>query len=486
MPFNEDKLTVSSPTALLSPSFSTPLHELAEHAAKSAHFPKVSTLATVMGVYSNMLVNRGVTVEHDGVKFPAGLYMVVTGEPGTGKSLILNIAGRAAKSAYREINAKRATARRIAGRQIALIESQIAELDPFEKVEELEELESLLAGLVAEKQANCELILGLSDATPAATNQLALSSGGVVNYCSAEPDLFHNLFNSSGDKGADKSMLLHGFDGGETCTYRITRKGYRGVVTSGLICMAQPSALHELIKDQNDGRGVIERFLLVDEPQPPRVLTNQHEIPAAVLARWEQLARHTAGIYPLGTFTSPISLKMTKEDDLKVILVAQEVENQSHPGGRFSSSLMKSAGRKCRIQIAKLAAVLYMAKTQGDAPTPANDKPEQRVISSDCVTAAIAYWWGFIGMFEAIATDTETGGQAAVTEALRKMLIRKLAANKAYSLRDFVQDVSRQRPGHILKGYGRNEAMIGLLTQAEGLGWISRRGEEYLVSKRLD
>lgn len=327
----------------------TAMGRRAKDLAQMVEMPTDTVCLAGLGVISSMVAgSRAINRRGGYSKVPAGLYIAVEQPPSTGKSSIIDGFRNPILKHLIEANK----------RHVAQVKEAAKE-----------------AGEEEPKFVQC-LNLFQSNATPEAMEAIVDNNDGLFSIVGDEQAAIETLLGLTyGDKGSNNNgFILNGFAGELFNSARVTRKGFNGMLYGSITVMAQEGTARKIVQGSN-GQGVVERFLLWNEPnllgtrsRAFHELTTEEEYSQIasnlVKLTLEQYKKESGGLDNLA------SLNLT-EDGYKAIEALQsEVEPLLADDGRYSHPLLRGAAGKVDMQVMKIAATLHMADECLELATP--------------------------------------------------------------------------------------------------------------------
>lgn len=332
-----------------------PLGSLARAVALAIQLPEQSTFLNALGAVSTLAVYGYEVRNQYGSAKPTGLYVCVTQPPSSGKSPAHSSWHQPIREALKPINLKRQ-------REITRLKNRLKILqkkaDTPEMLEECEEL------YIAIQNAPQPIKIHLTDATPEAIDAKCLSvNNGVFTIASDEQPAFNTVLGSSyGDKSnkANKGALLQGWSGDHFNSLRMNRDTYEGTVKGAVNIFAQSGAIETLIAHAPAGDGLIERFLMLDEPD----LMGNRELDTHPMPNLTPYGHAVALMAERLTAEEPedgfTPLYFDEESRQIFTALRKRLEPKFKAGGDYESQSMKGYAGKIDAQAVKIAANLHL------------------------------------------------------------------------------------------------------------------------------
>lgn len=199
----------------------------------------------------------------------ANLYIVTAQPPSTGKSAINDFCFDPVFEAFREFNKKNGNERTKLEIEVKKLEKLLdgGKLEEYELMETIDRLEDK-----KNKLANVAFIRpSITNTTIEALERETGRQGGMFNIVSDEADSINVVMGAVyGDESksskANSELLLKGWDNGYISSSRIGRDGIEGRVRGTISVLAQPNSIDTILAAGASGRGLTERFFLLNEP----------------------------------------------------------------------------------------------------------------------------------------------------------------------------------------------------------------------------
>ena len=315
--------------------------------AQMVEMPTDTVCLAGLGVVSAMVAGARAVERNDYGRVPTGLYIAVEQPPSTGKSSIIN--------GFR-----------------SPILKHLIEANKRLVAEALEAAKD--AGEEEPKLVPC-LNLFQSNATPEAMEGIVANNNGLFSIVGDEQAAIDTLLGLTyGDGNNNNGLILNGFAVEYFNSARVTRKGFIGTPYGGVTVMAQEGTARKIVQG-SQGQGVVERFLLWNEPnllgsrsRAFHEITTEEEYSqiAKTLVRLsvEQYKKEGSGLDALP------SLKLTDDGYRAVHDFMRDLEPLLADDGRYSHPLLRGAAGKADMQVMKIAATLHMADECLELVTP--------------------------------------------------------------------------------------------------------------------
>lgn len=341
-------------------------------------FPRNSVLLHGLGIVSSAM-NMHFNYDYHGSEKAVNLYTVVAQPPSTGKSGVNELLNKEVKACYKELADKNKVFRMESQLKIKRLEIEI------NKSQVTEETRSLM-----EKKIEEEKLLdtvpnwqySVNDTTAEALESMAGTQQGLFNVVSDESDAINVLLGAVYKEGSSKSnhgLLLSAWDSNPHDAIRNGRETKSFIARGCIAVIAQPEAINTILKVGESGRGVSERFLLLNEPNLLGTRTHSNkriEINKEIKAAYEQTIKNIVlGDRVVLTFAG------------EAIAVMNEYRNTIEPlladNGEYSSSMIRGSLGKSDKMILKIACILHTVEQwRGRQPSKKTVVQEKTMVSA--------------------------------------------------------------------------------------------------------
>lgn len=233
-------------------------------------FPPSTAFLHGLGAVSSAL-NKGFKIKFKKTTIPLNLFVITAQRPSTGKSSINSFFMEPINRAYDDENKRTAVERMKLQRDLAMTEDKLEKMLSVKSTAneyEMQEAYDVIQSIKNKLKEIPEWVSNITNATIEATEMVAASQNGLFNIVSAEADAINVITgNVYGDAKSKKqySIILSGWDNEEVKTFRVGRKGINCKVRGSISILAQADAVDTILQSSEGGRGVTERFLLLDE-----------------------------------------------------------------------------------------------------------------------------------------------------------------------------------------------------------------------------
>lgn len=338
---------------------------LAVAAAKQVQFPLNTAYLHGLGVVASAM-NKSFDVEtySGGDTSPVSLFVVTSQPPSSGKSAINRVFSNPVSFAYDALNKKNAPERiRIDNK----LKSAYLELKSANSDAESLALSNEIAALTEQLALVPKYKYIVTNATAEGLEKRIAAQNGIWQLVSDEAGSIMSLLGLVyGIKGAAKNsdIVLQGWDGDWMSVERVTRDGYEGYVRGSIAVIAQKMTISAILEAGNDGNGVSERFLLLDEPEMigHRSFINEdgttaeyHPIPSDLRQKYQMLVSKIV-------HSDKTTLQVSDKARNLVARFRQGLEPEFLPGRKNSNTMLRGAVGKADKQIYKIAAVLHVVE----------------------------------------------------------------------------------------------------------------------------
>jgi len=338
--------------------------QFADAVAGAVKFPVSSTYMIALGVVSAAMSERFFVRYNDGNENTVGLYIVVAQPPSTGKSGVLSLLCNPMHEAYAEKSKANEPIRSALERKIARLKRSIAK----EKNEStLDSMDLELIELQEKLNEIPDYNWAINDATAEGCEKILSKQGGFFNVISDESSAVKVLMGMVyGDKSVNNGIFLKAWDNGYHSVARQSRDGYRGYVRGAFVVLAQDVSINAIIKAGEEGEGISERVLALEEETLLGKRKHERKKPIS-----KTLAKKYADFchWIIGDpkeSTQKVILDLDDAAEEHIINIKNKFEHLMADGGRYSSNMLRGFVGKADKQIIKLAAVLRVARSYED------------------------------------------------------------------------------------------------------------------------
>ena len=337
------------------------LNVLERYSANISHyiqFPANTCFLHGLGVLSAAM-NRKFSFEQrigSDTEKPVNLFCVSAQPPSTGKSFVndsffdpILIAFKGVSDANKQRRSK--------------INDDIQELKKMLKTAYGAQMDGINRDLIskAEELENyCDFIPFFKDPTPEGMLKAMAKQGGCGNVISDEADAVNVLLGSVyGDAGkpANSGLILAMFNGEWMSVARAGSDGFFGRVRGTVAVLAQEATVRAILEAGKLGRGVGERFLLINEPDflGHRDHMTKRYIDKGLKAEYIDL---------INNLIHESEIKLTFDEDSHHALdcYRQNIEPHLIAGGKYGDNMIRGTLGKCTDQIQRIACILWGAQ----------------------------------------------------------------------------------------------------------------------------
>lgn len=323
-------------------------------------FPPSTAFLHGLGAASAAL-NKGFKIQYKLDTIPLNLFVITAQRPSTGKSSINKFFMSPVSKAYDAENKRTAMERMKLNRDLSVSEDKLEKMLSVKSSAndyEMQETHDIIKDIKRRLDLIPEWVSNITNATIEATEMVAASQGGLFNIVSAEADAINVITGTvyGNDKSKKQySVILSGWDGEEVNSFRVGRKGISCEVRASISILAQDDAIDTILQSGEGGRGVTERFLLLDEKgmlgYRVRGDVTEEEYRSISLEYQEMIDNVVA------ERDVTISFDEQSKDFLK--LVGDKLEPHLRPDGKYANSLLGGFMGKMEKHVMKIAAVLH-------------------------------------------------------------------------------------------------------------------------------
>ena len=327
-------------------------------------FPESTAFIHCLSIISSATI-RSFDFEFFGANVPCGLYTVTAQPSGAGKSPVHNVFFKPLAIEVADMNKENRVKRAKIIAKIKLLEAEL-------KGEKNESVIDDKTGAIAEYQdeldSNPEYIFNTSNATVESLEPILKNNGGCFTIVSDEKEAIELLVGNSyqsTEKGSSKNIevLLRGFDRTYFSSARVGRSGYSGFISGSVSVMAQSSTVETLFDMGANGRGISERFIILDEPDLFHVEQPDYRPIDKHISK--QIHDLIQAIYR----EEKTTLIISESDKSDIMKIKKKYRSLSHGQGKFSNAMARGFVSKAPYHIAKIASLLHIIEEWGDGGT---------------------------------------------------------------------------------------------------------------------
>lgn len=337
------------------------IKRLVKSVCAATFLPESTVLLNALGVFSSVATREWVVNRNNRSNIPIGLYIVTEQPSGAGKSYCLSTFQ---SPFFREHKRQREEM-----------------LKAIENDKELNEKDKKEKAIWVKRKG-----LFTTNTTAEALEETLVETGGYFSAVSPEQGLINTLLGLSyGDgKTPNNDLVLNGFDGGYMSSIRITRGGYCGTVSGGIVLFAQQNSIEKLLS-QSNGTGLAERFLMLAEKHNLglRRHIDKPSIDSSLLKTYDEYCCDAMqGFY--SKRQKPQELEIPPFSWREIRKFEDELEPFIADGQKYSHGSLRGAVSKVEMQIMKIASCLQLLTPNNKA-----DDMGQLTIEGHHVTSAI-------------------------------------------------------------------------------------------------
>lgn len=401
-----------------------PSTRMAMELSQSIKFPIATAHLQYMGVVASAMV-KSFEFEYNGSVKPCNLYVVTGQPPSTGKSGVNEILFEPVEEAYDRLNKSSAITRKRLEIQLGNAEKDLASLTSGGKRPSDDELNMALT-LVEDIQYRINnmpnWIAALDDTTIEAAEGLAGMQNGMFNIVSAEAEALDVLLGTTYANKDGKSnfgLVLKAWDGERIAVHRITRDGYKGKVRASIAVIAQNKTVEDLMALGINGRGLPERFLMLNEPNilGSRDHNERRPINKQVLSDYKIMIDNIV-------LESKVLLKISPDFNKLINDFRNKQESKIADGGMYDSAMLTGFVGKADKHILKLACIYHTVDEWG-----VNGNKDKNV-SKRAVLRAISVFEQLMIEYAQSAADLGFAGKLAQLDAICRYLEGKAKEKK--------------------------------------------------------
>lgn len=399
--------------------------QFADAVAGAVQFPSSSVYMTALGVVSAAMAERFFVRYNDGDENTVGLYVVVAQPPSTGKSGVLSLLCNPMHSAYAEKREANKPVRSAIERKIARLKRAINK----EKNEcTLDSMDLELIDLEEKLHKIPDYNWAVNDATAEGCEKILSKQGGFFNVISDESSAVKVLMGMVyGDKAVNNGIFLKAWDNGFHAVARQSRDGFIGYVRGAFVVLAQDVSINAIIKAGEEGEGISERVLALEEETllGKRKHEKKKPISRDLKEKYSDFCHWVIGEPRAAASRIVLDLEPAAED--YIISIKNKFEHLMADGGRYSSNMLRGFVGKADKQIIKLAAVLTAVKSFQE------NKPINSPISFYEIERAESIFDVLLRTILKITEDRGMTGSKAEIEVAKKYC-SEFVANKTLGL----------------------------------------------------
>lgn len=412
--------------------------ELAKQIANVVQFPVNTVFLHGLGVVASVLT-KSFKIKYGFSDIPANLYVVTAQPPSTGKSAVNGKLYAPVFKAYDKLNESTSAERAQLKREIARLKKEL------DKEKSRDGGFEEIMDKIADKQARLSQIPEwegtITDTTIEAAEMVAREQQGMFNIISAEAESINVIVGAvyGDDKGGKKSnqgLVLNAWDGEYVNTKRVGRKGYRGHVRATISVIAQEDSIDTLLAAGASGRGLTERFLMLNEKSllGERDMFKPYRFDKSLYKRYESL------IYNI-VMEDEVLLHFDDDADDMIKAYLHSNEDEMREDGKYSNALLTGFMGKADKHIRKIAAVLHCIDEWQDGGRRSN------AINGDYATWAIGIFDELAKTFISASDGMGYVGQKSEIEKIRSIICEYAERGKFRTTMSSIRDrVKNSKP----------------------------------------
>ena len=359
--------------------------QVAMEISKSIKFPIASAHLHFLGVVAAAMT-KSFEFEYNGSVKPCNLYVVTGQPPSTGKSGVNELLFEPVENAYERLNKSSAITRKRLEIQLGSAEKDLSSMTSGGKRPSDDELNMALT-LVDDIQARINhmpnWIVALDDTTIEAAEGLAGMQNGMFNIVSAEAEALDVLLGTTyanKDSKSNFGLVLKAWDGERIAVHRITRDGYKGKVRASIAVIAQNKTVEDLMALGINGRGLPERFLMLNEPNilGSRDHNERRPINKQILSNYKLMIENIV-------LENKVLLTLKPEYTKLINDFRNKQESKIADGGMYDSAMLTGFVGKADKHILKLACIYHVVDEWGVDGTKNKSVSERSVLRAICV-----------------------------------------------------------------------------------------------------
>jgi len=433
----EDKFALCEP--LTGPLMKDVLSQLAISISQVIQFPLNTTYLHGLGCICSAMT-KGFFFDYRGGLKPVNIYIATGQPPSTGKSGVNDLFVDPIKKKYKEINEDTEAERMRLERKVDIYEKQLKGTKEMQEHEEIE-----LYDMYVKAKRKLEEIPEWSpitkDTTIEAAEALASRQRGMFNIVSDEAESINVIMGSvyGNDGGGNKSnfgLLLAAWDGNDSSTERVTRKGYKGSLKATISVLAQYDSIDTILAAGSLGRGLAERFLILAEPNlfGDRDMMPHDEVDKGAKAAYEKMIRNIID-------ENDVVLALNTDAKMFIARYRQRLEPELKDGGKYDHNLLTGVMGKADKQIIKIACVLHAIENWKDGGA------RSRIITDDTVMRATSIFDELSKTYVSAADKMGYVGVRSEVEKICTVLEAHAAKGKVkIRVRELVNSVRNIKP----------------------------------------
>lgn len=329
--------------------------------AREVQFPVNTVFMHTLGCISSAISHR-FNIEYNGELHP-GLYIICSQPPSTGKSGVNAKLQRPISNAFAELNKANRKER-------ARIEMRIEKLMDQKKQAGTAISEGELSGILMSLESEHEKLAmfpifnyDITDVTPEALGASASLAGGNFTIISEEASAINTalgLSYGSEGKRANNETVLKGWDGGLVATVRIGRESKPFYARGAISVLAQNEAVTAILQAGQNGNGLTERFLVIQEDNMlgKRKFIDENGNLLYTPVDNGLIARYSNMVYAMVNGPA-VKLKLSPAAAKMIAMQRQIFEPKLDNNAQYGSNLLRGVMGKMDKQICKIAAVLH-------------------------------------------------------------------------------------------------------------------------------
>lgn len=450
---------------------------------RSVKFPPNTCFLHALGCLSSAMSRQFTYTPYIGSDEcrPVNLFCVSGQPPSTGKSGVNNAFMDHIRIAYSALNTANAV-------KASEINRDIKELKDQLKAAKITKQIGTLDRDLAEKQEELlkypAYVTDVNDATPEGLEMLVAKQDGWGNIISAEAEAINvmlGLVYGDSSKKANNGIFLAMWAGEWVSVQRSSREGFRGKVRGSCAVLAQPETVRSILEAGKQGRGISERFLLINEPHMLGDRDHHEFTPVDKDLKRQYIALVNNLVNEKGVnFTFDESAHRAINDYRNFI------EKQMSDNGRYNDSMIRGSMGKAGEQVQKIASIMWAAQEWGE------NGRKRKVIGYKTTIRAIEIFDELSRTYLHAAENSGFAGLTPKINAVKEYLVKRINKDKKEKK---TPKVTVQQLQQTLKNYKEFQNTRGLtsylrevlLPAMESHGIIFMcRGEYYINPKVVE
>lgn len=327
---------------------------------KSVKFPPNTCFLHGLGCLSAAMSRQFTYIPYQGSdeNRPVNLFCVSGQPPSTGKSGVNNAFMIPIRIAYEAINQSNRSEKKKLEGKIASLRKELQGATNGSNQHSFIEGELMKHG--QQMQGCIDYITDVNDSTPEGLSKLMGKQEGWANIVSAEAEaievMLGNVYSDSSKK-SNSGVFLAMWAGEWVSIQRAGSEGFRGMVRGSCAVLAQPDTVKSVLEAGKLGRGISERFLLINEPHMLGQRDHQQYKPVdkKLKAEYIDLVSNIVNT-PMACF------QFDSEAHHLINEYRNSIEVQMSDSGQFNDSMIRGTMGKSGEQIQKIACIMWASQ----------------------------------------------------------------------------------------------------------------------------